>query len=113
MNPTVADRIRTRLEAFTHDLESGKTIQDKYTCRKLEFRLKPMPYNPQAVKQTRKILQASQRVFAMFIGASVKTVQAWEQGVTPPPKMACRLMDEIRRDPDYWIARLKESVVQK
>ena len=114
MNPTVANRIRERLEEFTKDLENGEIIQDKYTCRKVEFNLKPMPYNPEAVKQTRRLLQASQKVFAMFLGTSVKTVQAWEQGTgNPPSKMACRFMDEIRRNPGYWRKRLKDSVVVK
>src|SRR5271165_4391606 len=87
MNPTVADRIRERLEEFTVDLERGDTIQEKYTCRKVEFRLEPRPYKPEAVKRTRKLMNASQKVFAMFLGVSVKTIQAWEQGMTPPPKM--------------------------
>ncbi len=113
MNPTVADRIKKRLEEFTVDLERGETIQEKYTCRKVEFRLQPGPYKPEAVKRTRKMLCASQKVFAMFLGASVKTIQAWEQGITPPPKMACRLMDEIRRNPAYWLDRLKELIVEK
>ena len=39
MNQTVADRIKSRLEEFTNDLEAGKVIQEKYTCRKVEFRL--------------------------------------------------------------------------
>jgi len=27
--------------------------------------------------------------------------------------VACRFMDEIRRDPSYWLARLRESTVVK
>jgi putative transcriptional regulator len=113
MKPTVAERIKKRLEEFTHDLENGVTIQDKYTCRRIEIDLKPMSYDPKAVKQTRKILNASQAVFALFLGVSIKTVQAWEQGQTAPPKMACRFMDEIRHDPAYWIERLKEAICVK
>lgn len=113
MKPTVAERIKKRLEEFTHDLENGVRIQDKYTCRRIEIDLKPMPYDPKAVKQTREILNASQAVFALFLGVSIKTVQAWEQGQTVPPKMACRFMDEIRHDPAYWIDRLKEAICVK
>jgi putative transcriptional regulator len=113
MKPTVADRIKKRLGEFTRDLENGVVIQDKYTCRRIEIDLKPMPYDPKAVKQTRSILNASQAVFALFLGVSIKTVQAWEQGTTPPPKMACRFMDEIRHDPKYWIERLEESITVK
>ena len=49
----------------------------------------------------------------MFLGVSVKTVQAWEQGLQTPPKMACRFMDEIRHDPEHWIERLKEAICVK
>jgi putative transcriptional regulator len=113
MSPTVAERIKARLEEFTHALESGKSIQAEFTCRKVEFRLTPRPYDPAAVRRIRKLLGASQRVFAMFLGTSVKTVQAWEQGITPPPRMACRFMDEIQRNTKYWVDRLKESMVAK
>jgi putative transcriptional regulator len=75
--------------------------------------LQPMPYNPKAVKQTRQLLSASQAVFAMFLGVNIKTLQAWEHGKTAPPKMACRFMDEIRRDLDHWKARLEESITVK
>jgi putative transcriptional regulator len=112
MNPTVASRIRQRLEEFTVALESGKPIQDTFTCRRVQLDLKPTQYDPRNVKQTRKMLKASQAVFAMFLGTSTKTVQAWEQGLCVPSKMACRFMDEIRRNPGYWIRRLSESIVQ-
>ena len=113
MIPTVATRIKQRLEEFTQALESGETIQDKFTCRRIELNLKPKPYDPRAVKETRKLLKASQMVFAMFLGTSVKTIQAWEQGTGTPNKMACRFMDEIRRNPSYWLDRLNQSVVLK
>lgn len=113
MNPTVADRIKKRLEEFTEELESGRNVQDKFTCRKVEFCLEPRPYSPETVKNIRVLLGASQKIFALFLGTSVKTVQAWEQGKTPPPKMACRFMDEIQRKPEYWRERLKDSVVTK
>jgi putative transcriptional regulator len=113
MNRTVADRIKERLEKFTDALESGESIQDKFTCRKVEFRLEPQPYDPGKVKQTRNLLRASQRIFAIFLGTSVKTIQAWEQGTSAPNKMACRFMDQIRRDPDYWRETLRDQFVEK
>lgn len=113
MKSSVAERIKKRSAAFTHDLENGVTIQDKYTCRTIALDLSPMAYDQKAVKQTRAILNASQAVFALVLGVSIKTVQAWEQGQTSPPKMACRFMDEIRRDPEYWTKRLRNSITVK
>ena len=47
-------------------------------------------------------------LFARFLGVSVKTVRAWEQGTNTPQEIACRLMDEILHDPDYWRKRLSQ-----
>jgi putative transcriptional regulator len=60
------------------------------------------------VKKARVTLCASQAIFAQFIGVSTSTVQDWEQGAKTPRGSACRMMDEILRNPDYWISRLKE-----
>jgi putative transcriptional regulator len=111
IKPTVATRIKQRLEEFADALERGDTIQERFTCRKVRLELKPMPYAPESVRQTRLTLRASQAIFALLLGVSIKTVQAWEQGNEKPSKIACRFMDEIRRSPKYWINRIKESVV--
>jgi putative transcriptional regulator len=113
MPESVANRIKERLEEFTHALESGEPIQTKFTCRKVEFRLEPQPYDPQEVKRTRGLLNVSQKVFAMFLGTSAKTIQAWEQGTSPPKRMACRFMDLIQRDPEYWRNVLREQILIK
>jgi DNA-binding transcriptional regulator YiaG len=69
--------------------------------------LKPQPYSPERVVETRKLLGASQAVFAAFIGASLKTLQGWEQGHNPVAGTAARLMDEIRHDPKHFRDRLR------
>lgn len=109
MKSSVPDRILQSLEEFTTALEKGEKIEDKFTCRKLVFSLETKHYDSTAVKAIRDLLKASQNVFASFLGVSVKTVQAWEQGVTKPGKMACRFMDEIRAKPSYWKKRFMES----
>ncbi len=113
MPQPVSDRIKARLEEFTDALERGDSIQEKFTCRKVEFRLEPQPYEPSKVKATRDLLRVSQRIFATFLGTSIKTIQAWEQGISAPNKMACRFMDQIRRDPEYWRETLREQFVEK
>src|SRR5262245_7621364 len=111
--PSVADRIVQRMRGFTEALERGEAISEKFTCRRIVLDLEPTSYNAAQVKKTRELLGASQGVFARLLGVSVKTVRAWEQGVNPPNPMACRFMDEIRRQPAYWINRLKEAVVAR
>ncbi len=110
---SVADRIVERLQRFTEALESGAEIAEKFTCRQIHLDLKASSYDPALVKETRNQLGVSQVVFAQLLGVSAKTVRAWEQGVNPPNPMACRFMDEIRRNPQYWMKRLRESAVAK
>jgi len=90
-----------------------KKAAEKFTCHKLSLELNPGTYSPALVKKTRKILNASQVVFAHFLGVSPQTVRAWEQGINPPLRPACRLIDEIRHNPDYWRTRLTELLVVK
>lgn len=52
-------------------------------------------------------------MLAELLGVSFNTIQAWEQGVNQPSDMTCRFLDEIRRDPAYWMRRLKEAVVAR
>lgn len=103
-------KIVERLKNFAETLEKNETISDKFTCRTIKADLQPQQYSPELVKETRNLLHASQAIFANFFGVSVKTVHDWEQGRTSPQGTACRLMDEIRRDPHYWLKRLKELV---
>jgi len=105
----IADRIMSRLKNFSEALEQGENISEKFTCHTIKLNLEPETYSAELVKKTRKLLGASQAIFAQFLGASVSAVQDWEQGRKSPNSMACRFMDEIRNNPEYWLTRLKES----
>src|SRR5438552_1961910 len=109
----IGKRIVRRLTEFADVLESGGDISAKFTCRKIYLKLEPTPYDPKLVKKTRAILRASQGIFAMFLGVSVDTVQAWENGTNSPSDIACRFMDEIRQDPSYWRARFGKLISHK
>lgn len=113
MKKSVEKRIVERLESFVGALKADKKISEAFTCRTVTLDLEPTPHNPKAVVATRKLLNASQALFAKFLGVSIKTVRAWEQGKNPPQDIACRFMDEIQRNPDYWRKRLKESMITK
>ena len=90
------------LEGFVKDLKSDAPITEKYTCRRMVLDLHPVAYSPEQVLATRKLLRVSQVLFAQFLGVSPKTVRAWEQGNSEPKDIACRFMDEIQRNPDYY-----------
>lgn len=101
---TIAERLRHVAIAA----EAGEDITKRFTCRTVRLRLAPPSYKAEEVRETRRILGASQTIFAQFLGVSASAVQDWEQGLKPPHGAACRLMDEIRREPQYWIRRLQE-----
>ncbi len=113
MKASVGSKIIRRLEGFAEALESKAAVSEQFTCRKIVLNLKPTPYDPKLVKETRRILGASQAVFAQFLGVSPKTVHAWEQGLSTPQDIACRFMDEIRGNPPYWVDRLRRAAVTK
>ena len=105
---SIGSKIVNRLKKFVETVEQGGEPAEHFTCRTIRLNLEPHDYTPALVKQTRKLLGASQAIFAQFLGVSASAVQDWEQGAKPPKGVACRLMDEIRRNPEYWQARLRE-----
>ena len=100
-------------EAITRDLQGSEDISKKFTVRRVQVTVRPSLFTPEIIKDTRRLLRASQAVFAGFLGVSVQTVRAWEQGANPPSDMACRFLDEIRLNPPYWQKRLRESMLVK
>jgi putative transcriptional regulator len=96
------------MEEFVSDLKADKPL----TGHRLVLNLEPQSYTADQVKATRQLLQLSQAMFAKFLGASTKSVSAWEQG-REPPDMACRFMDEIQRNPNYFRQRIRDSLSAK
>jgi len=94
------------LSAFCDALESGEPIEKRFTVRTVSLDLQPRPYEAADVKHVRAKLNASQALLAKFLGVSVKSVRAWEQGTRPVPPIACRFMDEIMDNPRMWKRRL-------
>ncbi|HCO22449.1 MAG TPA: transcriptional regulator [Gimesia maris] len=110
MHTSIGSKTVERLRRFTEALENGEPILENFNYRKFKLDLDPQPYDPELVKETRVSLKLSQALFSQFLGVSVKTVQSWEQGTNTPNDMACRFMDEIRRDPGFWLKRIADSI---
>ncbi|QQS08668.1 MAG: transcriptional regulator [Phycisphaerales bacterium] len=92
-------------------LEAGN-VSDRFTMRTVEMILAPREYTPDEILKIRDSLRASQGVFAMLLGVSISTVQAWEQGANPPNPTARRLLDTIAEDPASWKQKLREAAAQ-
>jgi putative transcriptional regulator len=110
---TITEELVAGFTELADTLKSGVDPATRFNCYRMELDLKPHAYTPTLVKETRATLGASQRVFAKFLGVSVKTVSEWEQGCGTPKAIACRFMDEIRSHPEHYRRRLCESVVPK
>lgn len=102
--PPVADRITLALEELLSAVQSGKPLQRVFASHILEIS-DPATYGAAAVRATRRRLAVSQKVFARLLGVSVELVEHWEQGIRKPQPLACRLLDEINRNPVDYLKR--------
>lgn len=57
-------------------------------------------YSAMEIKEIRNKLQMTQAVFALFMGVSKKTVEAWEAGQNTPSGASLRLLFLADNDPD-------------
>ena len=95
-------RIIQGLKELAEALETGEPLGKRFTVRTVELPPEPRTYTPRAIRATRDKVGVSQPVFASLVGVSTALIQHWEQGVRMPSRMACRLLDEINRDPKRW-----------
>ena len=62
-------------------------------ARTITYTIDPVvELNKDQIREIRMEAQMTQRVFADYLGVSVKTVEAWERGRTHPTGPAYRLM---------------------
>lgn len=102
------ERLIQSLSTLRDSLRAGECLPEKYTMRTVELHLMPREYGPEDVRHVRETLRASQGVFAKLLGVSIKTLQGWEQGNSPPP-MARRLLDTIHDNPQPWAEMLRKA----
>jgi putative transcriptional regulator len=113
MKRDIGEEIIDGLRTFAQALREGDDIAARFTCRTVVLNIVPSDYPPRRVRRVRAALGLSQALFAQFLGVSVASVQAWEQGAKTPAKMACRFMDEILRDPAQWQQRVRECMTAR
>lgn len=58
-------------------------------------------YDSKSIKRLRNKYGLSQKILSIGVGASVKTVQAWEGGNKSPSGTACRILDGIEKIPEF------------
>lgn len=55
------------------------------------------------IKAIRNSTGLTQKIFAKYMGVSVKTIEAWEAGRNHPEGAACRLLSLTKKDPSFPI----------
>jgi len=95
------------MSEFFEDLESGLKEAIAYKKGKIKLRTRlvqlpgiPLPeapteYKAEDIRHIRESHDYSQRVFALILNVSIKTVQSWESGARKPSCVALRLLEII------------------
>lgn len=65
-------------------------------------------FGAQEIREIRRSTGFTQKRFAMYLGVSVKTVEAWESGRSKPQGAACRMLAITKADPLF---PLKSGIV--
>jgi len=65
---------------------------------------RPKPMSRQEIIKLRERFNCSQAVFARLLNVSVKTLQAWEQGVRVPSDAALKLLTIAKHHPGVLLS---------
>ena len=73
--------------------------QGKRNLRRRHVAIAPLPvYKAKKIKAIREGLNFSQNIFALTLGVSIKTIEAWEAGSSEPIGPARRMLELIEQD---------------
>ena len=90
------DDIKTGLnQAIDYERGLGKAKVTVFSIQPVES------FSAEEVKSIRLSTGLTQALFAMYMGVSPKTVEAWESGRTHPSGPACRLLALTQKDPSF------------
>lgn len=80
--------------------EALEHVQGKRKLRSHTLTVEPVKeYSAAEIKSIRNALGMAQSVFAVSLGVSKKTVEAWESGRNRPEGPARRILGMIQKDP--------------
>jgi len=82
--------------------EAEEHQQGKIVARKTRMTIKPVVvFSSEDIKLIRHKTGLSQAMFAISLGVSPKTVEAWENGRNKPEGASRRLLEIVRDDPNF------------
>ena len=77
---------------------------ERHDLRTTVLAAPPKPMKKQEIVQLRQQLNLSQPLFASVLSVSVRTVQAWEQGMRRPSGTALKLLTIAKKHPEVLLA---------
>ena len=90
----VFDELRESLRGAL-GFERGEAIDLRVT----ELPSAPPKMRPRDIREIRRLLNASQVLFARFLNVSKKTVRSWEQGTRRPQGADLKLLSIAKKNP--------------
>lgn len=93
---SVYDSIMTGLTEALEDAGS----KDKKLKRRVVSVIPVKVYNADEIQDIRRKTGLSQKLFASYMGVSLKTVKAWEAGTNHPSGTASRILSMMEMDAD-------------
>lgn len=93
---SVFESIVAGLEEAIEDAQS----KEKKLNRRIVTIIPVKEYTAKEVKKIRQSTGLSQKLFASYMGVSIKTVEAWESGKNRPSGAASRILHMMEMDPE-------------
>lgn len=106
--PALSARLSEGLTEIRDALRSSQPLEKVLTVNELEVR-DPRPYPARAIRDTRRRLRVSQRLFADMLGVSVKQIEHLEQGRRVAQPTLCRLLEAINHDPAIFLSHTRAA----
>lgn len=94
MMASVYDSIMTGLTEALEDAGS----KDKKLKKRVVSVIPVKVYNAEEIQKIRKKTGLSQKLFASYMGVSLKTVETWEAGTNHPSGTASRILSMMEMD---------------
>lgn len=95
----MSDVYESIMSGLTEAVEDAKGTHKKLKRRMVSI-IPVKDYSPKEIQQIRKETGMSQKLFAGYMGVSVKTVEAWEAGTNHPSGAASRILNMMEMDSD-------------
>lgn len=86
------DLVQGLTEAIAFEKGEGTARTKTYTIRPLK------KYSSSEIREIRQKAGMTQKVMALYMGVSQKTIEAWECGRTHPTGPASRLLNQLETD---------------